>query len=151
MLLSPFTWLYNHYHYPSPAFFYSFNTEIPTITSHSPFTQTLVITILLSFKIIFIFGCAGSSLLPTGFFGWDEQGLLFIAVRAFYCGGFSCCWARAPGAKASGVVAQGLSCSVTCEVFLDQGSNLCLLLHLADSLPLSHWGSPDFYFDRNRR
>ena len=46
MLLSPVTWLYNHYHYPSPAFFYSFNTEISTITfplppdsgnHHSPF------------------------------------------------------------------------------------------------------------------
>ena len=35
-----------------------------------------------------------------------------------------------------------LSCSVTCEIFLDQGSNLCLLHWQADSLPLSHLGSP---------
>ena len=37
-----------------------------------------------------------------------ERGLLFVAVRASRCGGFSCCGAWAPGARASVVVAQGL-------------------------------------------
>ena len=36
----------------------------------------------------------------------------------------------------------GLSCSVACGVFPDRGLNLCLLHWQADSLPLSHQGSP---------
>ena len=40
------------------------------------------------------------------------------------------------------VVARGLSCSWACGIFLDQGSNLCLLHWQMDSLPLSHQGSP---------
>ena len=35
----------------------------------------------------------------------------------------------------------GLSCSVACGIFLDQGSNPCLLHWQVDSLPLSHQGS----------
>ena len=59
-------------------------------------------------------------------------------------GGFSCCGSRALGSRASvvvaralwsadSVVAHGLSCSAACEVFLDQGSNLCPLPWQADS------------------
>ena len=40
------------------------------------------------------------------------------------------------------VVTHGFSCSVACGIFLDQGSNLCLLHWQEDSLPLSHQGSP---------
>ena len=43
---------------------------------------------------------------------------------------------------ASTVVAHGLSCSVACWFFLDQGLDLCLLHWQKDSLPLSHWESP---------
>ena len=39
------------------------------------------------------------------------------------------------------VVARGLTCSVACGIFPDQGSNPCLLHWQADSLPLSHQGS----------
>ena len=46
------------------------------------------------------------------------------------------------GAGASAVVAQGLPCSMACGRFLDQGLNLCLLHWEADSLLLSHQGSP---------
>ena len=38
----------------------------------------------------------------------------------------------------STAVGHGLSWSVTCGIFLDQGSNLCLLHWEVDSLPLSH-------------
>ena len=38
-----------------------------------------------------------------------------------------------------------LSCSFACGIFLAQGLNLCLLHWQADSLPLSHQGSPCFY------
>ena len=56
-------------------------------------------------------------------------------------------WASAvvaPGLQRAGsvVVARGLTCSVACGIFPDQGSNPCLLHWQADSLPLSHQGSP---------
>ena len=46
------------------------------------------------------------------------------------------------GAGASLVVVHGLSCSVTCGIFLDQESNLCPLHWQVDSKPLDHQGSP---------
>ena len=45
---------------------------------------------------------------------------------------------RLQGAQPSAVVVHRLSCSTTCGIFLDQGSNPCLLHWQADSLPLSH-------------
>ena len=58
-----------------------------------------------------------------------------------------CTWAQElwlPGSAAQAVVvAYGLSCPPACGVFLDQGLNLCLLRWQADSLPLSHQGSPE--------
>ena len=38
-----------------------------------------------------------------------------------------------------------LSCSEVCKIFLDQGSNPCLLHWQADSLPLNHQGSLIFF------
>ena len=40
------------------------------------------------------------------------------------------------------IVAHGISCSVACGIFPDQGLNPCSLHWQADSLPLSHQGSP---------
>ena len=40
------------------------------------------------------------------------------------------------------VVAHGLSCSMACGIFPDQGSNPCPLHRQADSQPLHHQGSP---------
>ena len=40
------------------------------------------------------------------------------------------------------VVVNRLSCSLACEIFPDQGSNLCLLNWQADYLLSSHQGSP---------
>ena len=56
-----------------------------------------------------------------------------------------------PGLQSTGsiVVRHGLSCSEACEIFPDQGSNLCLLHWQVDSLPLSHQGSPwTWYFKK---
>ena len=39
-------------------------------------------------------------------------------------------------------VVPGLRCSTVCGIFPDQGLNLSLLCWQADSLPLSHQGSP---------
>ena len=52
--------------------------------------------------------------------------------------------AAAPGLRSTGsvVTGNGLSCSLVCGIFLDQDSNLCFLYQQADSLPLSHQGSP---------
>ena len=54
----------------------------------------------------------------------------------------------APGFESTGsvLVAHKLSCSLACEIFLDQGSNLCLLHWQVDSLPLNHQGSPRIYY-----
>ena len=50
------------------------------------------------FGHLFIFGCAGCSMLQGLLSSCDKWGLLFICgVWAFYCGGFSCCEARALG------------------------------------------------------
>ena len=55
---------------------------------------------------------------------------------------------RSRGSRRAGsvVVAHGPSCSVACGIFPDQGSNPCRLHWQADSQPLRHQGSPEFYF-----
>ena len=70
--------------------------------------------IVIFFKIylfyLFIFGCVGSSLLCVGFLQWRRAGAtLCCSTWASHCGGFSCCRARALGARASVVVAHRLS------------------------------------------
>ena len=97
------------------------------------------------FIYLFIFGCVRSSLLCTrAFSSCGEQGLLFVVVRRLLLAVASHCRARALGAQASVVVAHGLSCSVACGIFPDQGSNLYPLHWQADSQPLGHQGSPYF-------
>ena len=54
---------------------------------------------------------------------WRAGATLRCSARASHCGGFSCCGAWALGARASVVVAHGLSCSTACGIFPDQGSN----------------------------
>ena len=52
----------------------------------------------------------------------SEQGLLWLWARASPCCGFPC-GTRSRGAWALVVTALGLSCSVACAIFPDQGSN----------------------------
>ena len=60
------------------------------------------------------------------------------------CGAWALGWmgsaVAAPGLESPGsvTVAHGLSCSMACGIFLDQGSNPHFLHWPADSLPLSH-------------
>ena len=49
-------------------------------------------------------------------------------------------------AQAQQLWCTGLSWSVACGIFKDQGWNLCLLHWQADTLPLSHQGSPILSF-----
>ena len=101
---------------------------------------------LITYFYVFIFGCAGSLLLPGFFSSWGEQRLLSgCGAWISHCSGVSCCWAWALGCMDSVVVAHRLSCSAACGILLDQGSNLCLLHWQADSLPLSHQGSPTYF------
>ena len=99
------------------------------------------------FKFIYLF-LVGSSLVV------GSRGYSLFQCADFSLGGFSCCrtWAlghtgfsswgtRALEHRLSNC-AHGLSCSTTCVIFPDQGSNLCLLHWQADSLPLSHERSP---------
>ena len=89
-----------------------------------------------------------------------------------HCAGFSLCWvllllstgsrARPAGAEAHGLrscssralehdsvaAAHRLSCSIACGVFPAQGSNPRLIRWQADSLPLSHQGSPCLFYSR---
>ena len=55
---------------------------------------------------------------------------------------------RSTGSRRTGsvIVAHGLSCSVACGIFPDQGSNPCPLHWQADSQPLRHQGSPIYYW-----
>ena len=63
-----------------------------------------------------------------------ERGLLFVAVCGLLIALACLCWgARALGARASVVVAHGLSCSMACGIFRDQGSNPHPLRWQADS------------------
>ena len=59
---------------------------------------------------LFIFGCVGSLLLHAGFLWlWRAGATLCCGAWASHCRGFSCCRARALGARASVVAARGLS------------------------------------------
>ena len=80
------------------------------------------------------------------FSSWSKRGLLSsCGAGVSHCGGFSCCRAQAWGMWASGVAAPKLwssgsvvgahdvCCPATWGIFLDQGSNSCLLPWQADS------------------
>ena len=52
-------------------------------------------------------------------------------------------WSTGSSVLGSVVAAHGLSCSVACGIFLDQGLNSCPLHWQVDSYPLYHQGIPD--------
>ena len=63
-----------------------------------------------------------------------EKGLLSnCGPLASHWDDFSCCEAQSLGTRASIVVVHGLSCSISCEIFPEQGSNLCPLHWQTDS------------------
>ena len=76
------------------------------------------------------------------------------SAQSAHCSGFSCCRAPAPGHVGSAVAAprfqstgsivvpHRLTCSEAHGILPDKGSNPCCLHWQADSLPLSHQGSP---------
>ena len=77
------------------------------------------------------------------FFSCGHQELLSSwGVWASRCGDFSCSGAQALDTRASVVVEYGLSCSLACGIFPDQGWNPCPLPWQADSQRLDHRRSP---------
>ena len=121
--------------------------------THNSFLLLLLVCfemdLLTSIYLLIVFGCAGSSLLCR-----LSSSCSGLASR---CSSFFCCRALSPAVRASGVAAprlwgtgsvvvvHGLSCSVACGIFPDQGLNSCLLHWQADSLSLSHQGRPTFF------
>ena len=102
-------------------------------------------SILFNFIYLFIFGCAGSSLLCGLSSSCSEWGCSLIAAygllivvaslvveHGLSARGLSSCSSQSTG---SVLVAHKLSCSAACGIFLDQGSNLYLLYWQEDSLP----------------
>ena len=100
----------------------------------------------------FFLAALGLHRCARAFSGCGERGLPFVAVHRLLIAVASHCGARALGAQASRVVARGLSssgsraksagsvvvahglrCSTACGIFLDQGSNPCLLHWQVDS------------------
>ena len=99
------------------------------------------------YLFILLLAALGLRCYAQAFSSCGEGGLLFIAVGGLLIavaspvGG-----AWAPGTRASVVVAHGLSCSVACGIFPDQGSNPCPLHWQVDSCQLRHQGSLFFIY-----
>ena len=95
-----------------------------------------------------VLASAGSSLLPGFLSRCDEWGHLFIAVWILLLQGIdsrahrlSSHSSRALGHKRR-IVEHGLSCSVACGIFPDQGWKPCFLRWQSDSLPPLPPGKP---------
>ena len=76
------------------------------------------------------------------FFSCRERELFFTAVCGLLIAVASLVAAHRLQSAGSVVAAHGLSCSMACGIFPDQGLNPCSLNWQADSQPLHHQGSP---------
>ena len=93
-------------------------------------------------QYLFIFGCAGSSLLRVDFLQlWRAGAALQLRCSGFLLQRLLYCEAQALGERASAVVAHGLSCSAAGGILPNQGSNQCPLNCKSDSYLLDHLGS----------
>ena len=72
--------------------------------------------------------------------------LLLLQSTGARQAGFRSCGSRALLSTGSTVVAHGLTCSTARGIFPGRGSGSCLLHWQANSLPLSHQGSPTLFF-----
>ena len=112
------------------------------LLSHEYFLISQVSLFNQGFKnYLFIFACAGSLLLCGLLSRCGARAFSCCEAQALGCAGLGSCSSQALE-LGSVVVAQVLSCFVSCGIFLDQGLNLCPLYLQMDSLPLGHWGSP---------
>ena len=94
--------------------------------------------------------CEGFSLVAVASRGYSLVAVLklltvvasLVAEHGLYLGAQASVVVSGLWSTGSVAVAPGLSCSTACGIFLVQGSNLCLLYWQANSLLLSHQGSP---------
>ena len=109
--------------------------------------------LLFFFKLIYLFlfmAVLGLHFCARAFSSCGKRGPLFIAVRgpltitALSLSRPLLLWSTGSRRAGSVVVAHGPSCSTSCGIFPDQGSNPCPLHWQADSQPLRHQGSPPF-------
>ena len=102
------------------------------------------------YLFIYVFAVLGLRFCARAFSSCGEWGPLFIAVHGLSL--LRPLFLRSTGSRRAGsvVVAHGPSCSVSCGILPDQGSNPCPLHWQADSQPLRHQGSPrSFFFNIN--
>ena len=86
------------------------------------------------FIYLLLLAVVGLHCYMQAFSSCSDQGLYSsCSAWASHCSGFSCWRARALECMGSLVVAHGLSCPMTCGIFLDQGLNLCPLHWQEDS------------------
>ena len=105
----------------------------PVSHSEDFFFTLLVVSIYLSFIYLFM-AVLGLRCCAWAFSSCSERGLLFVAVRGLVIAvACLCCRAWALGARASVVVAHGLSFFAARGIFPDQGSNLRPLHWQVDS------------------
>ena len=101
-------------------------------------------------KICLFLAALGLFCCTRAFSSCGKQGLLIVALRGLRIAVSSLIAEhRLLGARASVVVAHGLSCSAACGIYPDQGSNPCPLHCQTDSQPLRHQGSPSNSFFKN--
>ena len=107
--------------------------------------------IYLSLAVLGVRCCVGFSLVAAswGYFYVAVCGLLIVVaspVAEYSLQGIQDSIVVLPGLQStsSAVAVHRLSCSVACGLFLDQGSNPCLLHWQADSLSLIHEGRPQW-------
>ena len=99
-----------------------------------PFTCLFLDCELLFKKFcLFIFGCAGSSLLHAGYSLVAARGLLNVVASLVEGHRLEVQALQWPQLIGSVVVAYRLSCSAACEIFPNQGLNPCPLHWQADS------------------
>ena len=128
--------------------------SVPHFCSQTPAFALGSLQVAPGFSSLFIFGCAGSSLLPRGFSQLQQAGATLacsvwasLAMEQGLWGSRASAVAapRLQSSTGAEVVTHGLSRSAACGIFLVQGSNTRLLHWQADSLPLSLQGSPIFW------
>lgn len=107
------------------------------------FIYLLSLTCTHCFICLFVFRCAGSSLLQAGFLWFRSPGTtLLLQCTASPCGSVSCFGAWALGMRASVAVVHRFSCSWAYGMFPGRGLNPSVYPAMVDS-SLCHLGSQE--------
>ena len=137
--------------------------SLPQHCLYTPATRYPFSLNVCSSQSLLLFSLPGSSLIYSSYLDFKKKKTIYLFRRAgplllhrlslvAVSGLLSGCWlftvvashcrAQALGSRTSKVVVHGLSCSSACGIFLDPGSNSCLLHWQVVSLPLGHEGGP---------